>query len=211
MANANRPFGLRPVRYLSGAPYNAAVSSFHVPASNASAMFLGDPVILTGTANTAQFDNYPPATLPDVALTVIPAAGVPPTSYPNWIMGSFVGRLPETRESNIYRPASVEALIMCTEDPMLVYQIQDNGANAAGLGPTVVGSNANLIAGVGNTTTGQSGYMLDAGTVTAPSTAALQVTILRVANLPNNDPNSPFAVWDVVINQHPFAAPSIGI
>lgn len=209
MANANRPFGLRPVRLLSGAPVNMQVSPFHVPVSNPANIFLGDPVVMTGTANSVQFDQYPPGTLPDVAVTTIPGANQPPISYATFIMGSFVSRIPETRESNIYRPASVEAVLECTEDYNIVYQIQDNGATT--LGVNAAGLNANLIAGAGSTTTGLSGYMLDAGSVTAPSTAALQLTILRASFIPNNDATAPFCVWDVIINAHPFSAVTPGV
>lgn len=209
MANVNNPFGLRPVRYLSGAPYNGANNYYHIPATNAAAMFNGDPVIMTGAANTAAYRDFPPGTLPDVALSVAPGAGILPTSYQNYIIGSMVARLPLTRETNFYRPASTEAIVFVDEDPMIVYQIQDNGFAALGAG--VVGSNANIIAGAGSTTTGMSGYMLDAGTVNAPSTNILQLTILRASDIINNDATAAFAVWDVLINLHPFGVPSIGV
>lgn len=212
MANLNRPFGLKPVRYLSGAPYNGAVESFHVPSTNINNIFLGDPVILAGGGNTAVSQDFPPATIPDIAVSTIPSAGLATLTYPQYIMGSFVGRLPATRESNIYRPGGTEAVLMCTVDPNLIYQVQDNGAIAAGLGAAVIGFNGNLIAGTGSTASGQSGYMLDAGTIQAPGVSLnLQVTIYKLANLQNNDPNSPYAIWEVVLNWHPFSAPAIGI
>ena len=210
MANINRPFGLRPVRYLNGAPYNGAVGSYHVPATNLVNMFLGDPVILNGTGNLTSFMDYPPGVLADVQLTTIPAAGLPALTYANYLIGSIIGILPVTRESTIYRAAGVEAIIFVTEDPMIVYQIQDNGA--ATLGTGVIGQNANLFAGAGSTTTGQSGYTLDAGTTTAPGVAAgLQLTVIKGSFNVTNDVLSPFATWDVIINQHPFGQSSIGI
>lgn len=209
MANVNNPFGLRPVRYLNGAPYNGANNYYHIPASNPAAMFNGDPVIMTGTANSAEYRGFAPGTLPDVALSAAPGAGILPTSYSNFILGSMVARLPLTRESLIYRPASIEAIVFVDEDPNVVYQIQDNGFQA--LGVNVVGQNANVIAGAGSVSTGQSGYMLDAGTVNAPSTSALQLTILRASDIINNDATAAFAVWDVVLNLHPWGASNIGV
>lgn len=209
MVNVNRPFGLRPVRYLNGAPYNGANNHYHVPASNPVNLFNGDPVILTGNANTAGYRGYPPGTLPDVALTVVPAAGIPPTSYSNWTIGSLVARLPETRESNIYAPALIESIVMVDEDPGIIYEIQDNGF--AVLGPNIVGACANLIAGAGSVSSGQSGWMLDAGSVTAPSAAALQLTILRASLRTDNDATSAFAIWEVLINQSPYGGAAGGI
>ena len=46
MANPNTPYGLRPYAYMSGAPYNGAVRTYYVPVGNATALFLGDPVVL---------------------------------------------------------------------------------------------------------------------------------------------------------------------
>lgn len=209
MANIQNPFGLRPVRYLNGAPYNGANNYYHVPANNASAMFNGDPVILSGTGNTANYRDYPPGTLADVQLSVAPAAGVLPTLYANFIIGSMIARLPETRESNIYRPGSVEAIVFVDEDPSIVYQIQDNGFAVLGVG--VIGQNANFIAGVGSTFSGQSAYALDAGTVNAPGVGPLQLTIIRASDIIGNDATAAFATWDVIINASPFSAQSIGV
>ncbi len=52
MANADTPFGLRPKRYISGAPYNGAVNMYSTAAGDATAIFVGDPVKLSGTSQT---------------------------------------------------------------------------------------------------------------------------------------------------------------
>jgi hypothetical protein len=46
MANSNAPTGLTPVRYASGAPYNGAANVYFVPASDSTALYIGDPVIM---------------------------------------------------------------------------------------------------------------------------------------------------------------------
>ncbi len=50
MANVNSAFGLRPVRYLGGGPYNGACNTYVALASYATNMFIGDPVVVTGTS-----------------------------------------------------------------------------------------------------------------------------------------------------------------
>lgn len=45
MANIDAPFGLRPIRHKSGAPYNGAVNPYYVASTYATALFIGDPVI----------------------------------------------------------------------------------------------------------------------------------------------------------------------
>ena len=46
MANANKPFGLKPVSYLNGSPYNGQARLYSVASGNATALYVGDPVTL---------------------------------------------------------------------------------------------------------------------------------------------------------------------
>ena len=50
MANADTPFGLRPVYNSNGSPYNGNALLCAFAAGDAVAAFVGDPVKLTGTA-----------------------------------------------------------------------------------------------------------------------------------------------------------------
>ena len=58
MPNPNLAQGLTPVRYRSGAPYNGAANIYHVPATDGTALFLGDPVIhVTDASDTFDWRN----------------------------------------------------------------------------------------------------------------------------------------------------------
>ena len=50
MANATGSYGLRPVRHIDGSPYNGATVRCYISAAYATALFVGDPVLLTPTA-----------------------------------------------------------------------------------------------------------------------------------------------------------------
>src|SRR5688572_2548968 len=104
MANADTPFGLRPVRYLSGAPYNGAANVYTTAAGDATAIFIGDPVVLSGTAQTVNGVTYPDA---DQAATT------------NVIVGVVVGVLPETADSTVHRAASTVRRLLVADDPNL--------------------------------------------------------------------------------------------
>ena len=197
MANTNRPFGLRPVRYLNGTPWNGQARAYYVPSSYAVALYVGDPVTLTGTGNAAAFAGYPIGTL---ATAQIALAG-DVSDVTKLVLGSIVAVLPSTQASPVYKPASVEAIIMVADDPNLIFQLQDDGGGSPAV--TWIGSNANLISGSGNTYTGQSGWAMDGGTSDGPDgDASNQLFILAASNIPGNDPTSDYAVWDVRINQH---------
>jgi len=44
MPNVNSPFGLKPYAMINGSPYSGATRVFYVPASNPTALYIGDPV-----------------------------------------------------------------------------------------------------------------------------------------------------------------------
>ena len=52
MANANKPSGLSPVQYLNGAPLNGQARLYSVAYNYGTAIYIGDPVILSGTSDT---------------------------------------------------------------------------------------------------------------------------------------------------------------
>jgi hypothetical protein len=47
MANPTGPFGLRPVRHKNGAPWNGATVPVYCSASYATALYVGDPVVIS--------------------------------------------------------------------------------------------------------------------------------------------------------------------
>src|ERR1700691_3607612 len=51
MANANRPFGFAPVKYLNGATWSGQATVYSFAASDANAVAIGDPVISVAGAD----------------------------------------------------------------------------------------------------------------------------------------------------------------
>lgn len=181
MANSNAPRGLSPVRYVNGRPYTGAVTRYFVPATDANAMFIGDPVIRAGSADGRG--------IPTVALAT--AAGGA------YVTGAIVGFEPNPDNLSLtYRLASTARYVMVADDPDLLFQIQEDSVGGA-LAATSVSLNADLIAGTGSTTTGQSGWMLDSST--AATTATLQLRIVEMQDVEGNDIGAT-AKWLVSMN-----------
>ena len=97
MANANAPFGLRPVRYLSGAPYNGAANRYSIPSTDSTAVYIGGMVKPAGSAD---------------ANGVMTVTGNVSTG--NAVIGVVVGVEPVTASSTIYREASVGGALAVT-------------------------------------------------------------------------------------------------
>lgn len=201
MANIDSPFGLRPVRHKSGAPYNGAVNPYYIPASYGTALFIGDPVVKTGTANTAAV-NVPGVghcgigTLPEINKTAAGDVDGPTKRITGVIVG--FSALPNDLNKN-YNPASTERVAWVADDPDLVFEIQADGAIPA----TSIGLNAVLIyTHSGNTTTGLSGAELDTTSDAPAADASNQLTIVRAVNRLDNDTTAAHAKVLVTINAH---------
>lgn len=191
MANVDNAFGLRPVSKLGGVN-SGILKKYFVPASDATALFIGDPVVrAAGGSNPSQVGIYPAGTLPIVTRATAGAT--------NSITGIVVAvEYPESENTDpVYRTASTDAIVFVVDDPDTVFEVQANGAVTA----TMVGLNAVLAAGTGSTGTGKSGFELDI-TGTAPAAdATYQVRIDRVQNAPSNELGTN-AVLEVKLNLH---------
>lgn len=207
MANADRPLGLRPVRYRNGTPWNGQARAYYVTATNGTAFYIGDPVDISGASNTAEVTviggKFAPGSLPTVTLA---SAGGAATS--GWVTGAIVSVMPTNRDSTIYREASTARVVMVADDPNIIFEIQDDASGA--LATTSVGLNADLVSGTGSAFTGQSAWELDATAPTATN-GNQQLHILGVANIEeDNVAADGNAKWNVLINKHRYAATTVG-
>ena len=188
MANPTGAFGLKPLRHRSGAPWNGQVVECYVSASYATALYIGDPVIVTPTL--AEKDATARR------LTINKSAGTAGIL----VRGVIVGFEPlKTDLTKIYNPASTERIAYVVMDPDVVFAIRGNGY--AALTSNVVGQNAVMIAKTaGSTVTGLSGMALDEGTTTAPNTT--QNFTLHVVGIQPKDDNELAAsmVYEVLLN-----------
>lgn len=184
MANVDAPFGLKPIRHLNGNPWNGVVKRVYFPAGDGTAAFVGDAVILNGSADTE-----------GVCPTVIRAT----VGADNPIYGVVVAFEPDpTNLQLLYRVASTARYAYVCCDPDVVFAIQDDGVVT--LTAADVGLNAVLIAThSGSTTTGKSGLELNSSNVAA--TANFQLLILSKWDSPNNELGAR-AIWEVVISRH---------
>lgn len=192
MANADTPFGLKPVRHLSGAPYNGSADVYSTAAGDAVAIGLGDLVKLSGTSSVINGVTY---------------ADVAQAATGNVFLGVVVGVLPETADSTIYRQASTARRLLVATDPELLFEIQEVSGGTA-LTAAAIGLNANVIVAAPDAFTGQSGMELNnAGTAT---TATLDLQIVGLQARADNEVGAN-AKWLVRINRHQFSNQVAGV
>lgn len=199
MANVDSPFGLRPVC----APKR--IRPYYIPSGYATALFVGDAVIKTGTSNTADVEAvgygvFPAGTLPEINKAT--------AGDGNAITGVIVGFAARPDALGVrYSPASTEGVALVADYPAEEFLIQADGTIAA----AQVGLNANLIyTTAGSTATGISGVELDTTSDVPAADASNQLTIQRLHNAPWNELGD-YSVVVVKINQHTEADNVIGV
>jgi len=191
MSNPTGIFGLKPVRHISGAPYNGATVKCYISASYATALFVGDPVLLDTTLADKDTTGK--------HLTIIKSAGTAGAL----IRGVIVSFEPLVTDlTKVYNPASTERWANVCMDPEVVFQIRGDGYATTTYETKVLpGQNAVCIQhAAGSTYTGLSGMALDEGTTTHPDTT--QNFTLHILGLADEEDNAlgPNALYEVLLN-----------
>ena len=185
MANTSRVNGFRPVKHVTGAPYNGQFNTYAVLAADGTALFVGDLVKLSGTASAEGLASIAQAAAGDA------------------VIGAVVGFVPDYSDLNRpgqYRTASTLRYVMVADAPDLIFEAEaDNGG--AALAITDVGRAANVLVGAGSTVTGQSGMQVDSSTA-ATNTATFPLKIVGFAQRVDNEVGGSFSKVLVKINAH---------
>lgn len=195
MSQVSRINGFRPVKSVVGTEYQGGFTTYFVPASDATAIFVGD--LVKPVAGVRSATGIPVATR--VAANTDAILGV--------VVGiAFEGvgdvtNMPQIANLNtpIYRAASTDCYIYVADDPSLILEAQvSNGTLVA----ANIGKNASPGLGAGSTVTGNSGFYVDQAT--AATTATLPLKILSVKNSVDNNISDPYVRVLVSINNHVF-------
>lgn len=183
MPNVSKISGFRPVASAVGGAFQGQGRVYSVLAADATALFVGDPVVLSGTSNTAGIASVQKAAQGAAVLGVI--VGFLPVNTDPITGAMTAGSV--TLDTPQYRIASTARYVLVNDDPDQVYEVEAvTGANANyTLLVTDIGLNADLSTVAGSTTTGSSNAALDMAT--KATTATLQFKILGLVNRPDNE------------------------
>lgn len=188
MTNPNAPFGLRPVRNQQA--MNLQINEYEHDSGDGTALFIGDPVVTTGTSSSGV------AGIPDGTPQVI-ASGTITTTAIRGVVNTVRPTL--TNLSLQYGPASTSYGVLVHDDPNCVFDIMSNGTVVVG----DVSGNIGITAGSGNVYTGVSAYVATENAL--GSTNVLR--ILRMAPVVGNSLGAN-AVLEVLINAHELKSTS---
>jgi hypothetical protein len=191
MANNDNATGFRPVGPDGSYSDSGQVNAYLVPATDSTALFIGDPVIVNGTASVPTVDSaYGNYALPQVIRATAGSGG--------YTTGVVVGVEAITQESLPYREASTERIVFVNDDPDQLFEIQED-SDTATLALTDTGSNADFIIAAGDTAYAQSNA--ESNSDTADTTATLQLRLERLVPREDNAQGAN-AKWLVRFNLH---------
>lgn len=181
MANADAAFGLRPVRYLDGSPYNAAAGIKGLAFDTTSALAIGDPVVLSGTAGADGVPQFKRAAAAGPIDGVIIGFASSAGEDENVILRDSSRTIAAGSST-----ADGAFVLIAVADGNLLFEVQEDsvGENVAA---AEVGLHANLIYAAPDATNGISKVELDSNTAAADTTAGLAVKIVALAERANNE------------------------
>lgn len=183
MPNVSKIRGFVPVKHATGAPYNGQANIYFVPASDATALFVGDPVVLAGDASVEGVATVTKASASGPVLGVV--VGVVNTKLDpvsgKMTSGSISLDTPQ------YRVASVAQFVLVADAPDLIYEAEAvTGSNALYTYLSAdVGLNVGHSTVAGSTVTGSSNAALDMST--KATTATLPWKIVGAVIRPDNE------------------------
>lgn len=186
MANTSRVFGAKPVKHISGAPYNGQANIYEYAAGETVPLFVGDLVVRSTEASTSGLVTVKSLSASTSANDVV--AGV--------ILGSVVGIVNGkldpvdgkmtngsiALDTPQYLPNGTKGYVLIADAPDIVYEMQATGSYAL----ADIGLNADVgcLASSASTSTGNSGMYVNATSPTASASRPLHVVgyVKRVDN-----------------------------
>jgi hypothetical protein len=155
---------MKPVRDGNNRPYSGGGNIYFVPTSETANLYIGDSVIINGSADT----NGVPSVIKATAGTS------------NRITGVITGWVPNPSiVANGYRVTATAAYAIVEDDPNVMYEVQATTAAV-----TDVGANINLAAATGSRLTQSATYANGAQIGTG---ATYQLRILGFAQRPDSE------------------------
>ncbi len=202
MANTSKINGFKPVKHITGAPYNGQANIYEVPAGEVVPVFVGDLVKLSDAAATSM---YP-------AVEAVVAASSQITAGP--ILGAVVGIVNVKQDpitgvmsggsialdTPVYRPASTKQFVLVADSPDLIYEAEADASVAlASIGLNVgVGASAHT-----NPLLNGASPMYVYSTTAPDTTSTRPLQIVGLVNRPDNEVGANSKVY-VRINVHTY-------
>jgi hypothetical protein len=192
MANTNKPFGLAPVRSLSGT-WGEQTTRYRIPSTDGTAYYIGSAVRTVSGADANGVSDVIIASGTDTLRGVI--VGVEPA---NWNPISLVGTALNLENTNIPATKARDYYVYVVDDPHVVFTIQGD-ATATKQTTAYANSNFTLTVATGSTAQSLAGTVINSSSLA--TTSSLNMKAMGLLQVPNNAFGA-YAIWQCMINLH---------
>jgi hypothetical protein len=161
------PYGFEPINRVDGLPYAGAIRQIPIAANYATALYYGDVVTLATGGTVAK------ASTSSSEITAATILGI-------FVGCSYTNSSGQTVEAQSYPTGVTNAIAYVIDDPMAAFKVAVAYANGAVTTVTqaAVGTNMSYYNGTPNTTSGDSGAFVTAGS--GANTATLPFRVIAV-------------------------------
>lgn len=210
MANTSRIAGFKPVKHITGAPYNGQANIYEVPAGEAVPVFVGDLVKLSDSAATAGFPAVEAVVGASAQVAAVPIVGAV-VGIINTKLDPVDGNMTGgsiSLDTPVYRAASTKQYVLVADAPDLIFEAEADAAVAF----ATVGLNADIGASAHTNPllTGASPmYVYSTTAPTASATRPLQ--IVGIVKRPDNEAAAAFNKVLVKITTHAYGNAIAGV
>jgi hypothetical protein len=201
MANANKPTGFSPVKYLNGADWDGRGNVYYIDSTDTNAYYQGDPVKLAaGLDQKFGLQTITLGTAGATAVGILMGVGTN-----RW--GPFINPQDLTQLSApVTKSQSYFALI--ADDPMIVFEAQESGSGTL-FTYTAASKNANFATATPASGNFLSAAYIDNGTVPA-TTSTYNLKLLGLSQRIDNAFGT-YQKWYCLLNNHSYRTGVAGI
>ena len=174
MANVSKINGFRPIKHVTGAPYNGQSNIYAVASGDSTALFVGDVVKLAADGDANGIQNVT-AHAAGTAGTGQPALGVV-VGVINPKLDPVTGKMSAgsiALDTPQYVPASTFALILVADSPDLIFETQSTAAYA--LADIGLNADVGVLANAASKVSGNSPMFVQSTSPTASATRPVHV------------------------------------
>ena len=202
MANLVSPRGFVPSRYANGATWAGAVTMYHIPLADTNQYNPGDVVKSSPNGDANGLPDVTKITNgTDTPRGVIISVLVAQPNSPSNVginLDLTIQNIPVTKLHDYY--------VLVADDPMLLYELQDDGLNVL----TATSCNKNASFTVANPTSPQQNSATVLNTASVATTSTLNLKLQGLVQRPNNAFGQ-YATWIVRFNQHELNGNTAGV
>jgi len=192
MANTNKPFGLAPVRSISGT-WSQQTTRYYIYSSDNDAYYIGDAVISAAQGDANGTPGIAKATGAQTLRGVV--VGVEPADQ---LGVSLVGSALSLENTYVPATKAKAYYVYVVDDPGVVFSIQGD-ATATNQVATNSNKNFSLTVAAGASAQSSSGTVLSSSTLNTNNT--LNMKAMGLLQVPGNAYGA-YAIWQCKINLH---------